>query len=299
MELAAIMEALKENRDRKFPRRAVEQAIAQKEEITPLLLKALVDAKANIEAIAANETYMLHIYALYLLTQFKEQKAYPLIVDLFSMADQTVIDSFGDLVTEDLGRMFASVCHGDLSLLKQVIENSHIDETVKVEGLTALVTLVVEKVISRDSVLDYFQQTLESIEEKESYLGSFLVMYSLDLYPNAENIPTLRSAFERGIVDPMWTTISELEKVLKNENLETNLEQLQNRHHHHFIEDTIDEMYWWECFKGNAPKKQARSVQGIGGLSGFASSKKSETKRKKKRQTQKQARKQNRSKKKR
>src|SRR5262245_42317067 len=64
-----------------FPRRALEAAIVAKEEITPLLLPLLTHPPATIHAWSAQKDYMAHIYALFLLAQFRESRAYPLIVN--------------------------------------------------------------------------------------------------------------------------------------------------------------------------------------------------------------------------
>jgi hypothetical protein len=67
-----------------FPLEAVAQAIAQREAITPELLRVLAEAQHNIEHLIESDS-MAHIYAMYLLAQFREPRAYPLIVEFFSI----------------------------------------------------------------------------------------------------------------------------------------------------------------------------------------------------------------------
>jgi hypothetical protein len=109
MELAEIVAALEENRDRTFPRQAVEQAIAAQDAITPVFLATLEEYNNNPTALAEKPSYFLHIYALYLLAQFRETRAYPLILEFFSTPGEITLDITGDVVTEDLGRILASV----------------------------------------------------------------------------------------------------------------------------------------------------------------------------------------------
>jgi len=61
---------------------------------------------------------MIHIYALYELALFRETRAYPLPVRIFSRPGEFPFELAGDVVTEDLethperpptGRMFQSV----------------------------------------------------------------------------------------------------------------------------------------------------------------------------------------------
>ena len=47
-----------------FPREAVAQAIAQREEITPALLRVLAEARHHIEDLQESDS-MAHIYAMY------------------------------------------------------------------------------------------------------------------------------------------------------------------------------------------------------------------------------------------
>src|SRR5262249_30815145 len=77
-----------------FPREAVAQAIAQREAITPELLRVLAEAQHNIEHLIESDS-MAHIYAMYLLAQFREPRAYPLIVEF--------VCSLGEIGTDPTG----------------------------------------------------------------------------------------------------------------------------------------------------------------------------------------------------
>src|SRR5687768_9274089 len=62
-------------------REALEAAIARRDEITPFLLDILRNDAATL---AEDDEYAGHVFAMYLLAQFREPRAYPLIVELFS-----------------------------------------------------------------------------------------------------------------------------------------------------------------------------------------------------------------------
>ena len=68
-----------------FPEQAVVEAMTQQEEITPHLLDILRWSTENIEQVAQRLDRMDQLYALYLLAYFREPRAYPLIVDFFSI----------------------------------------------------------------------------------------------------------------------------------------------------------------------------------------------------------------------
>ena len=98
-----------------FPEDALAEAVDQHGSIIPLLLEELRRAVVDPEALSnKGEGYLRHIYAMYLLAQFREAAAYPLLVEFVAALGEIVMELTGDVVTEDLGRMLASLYHGDL-----------------------------------------------------------------------------------------------------------------------------------------------------------------------------------------
>ncbi|PYV69732.1 MAG: hypothetical protein DMG97_21175 [Acidobacteria bacterium] len=67
-----------------FPKDLTAEVIARREEATPRFLAMLEDIDRNPESWLADNDRMIHIYALYLLALFRETRAYPLIVRIFS-----------------------------------------------------------------------------------------------------------------------------------------------------------------------------------------------------------------------
>ncbi|MEM9905181.1 MAG: DUF1186 domain-containing protein, partial [Cyanobacteria bacterium P01_D01_bin.44] len=237
MELDTILAALEENSTQEFPREAVRQAISRKEEITPLLLTALEDAKTHLKEIAQKPSYSLHIYAIFLLAQFKDTRAYPLIVDLFSVPGDIVEDIAGDIITEDLGRILASVYDGDLAPIKRLIEGPDVYESVRVAGFSAIETLVAQNVLPRESALDYFKHLLSTQQkEGEYYFLSMLVISCIDLCPDEELLTIIRSAFEKDLIDEMLVVIEEVEEALETDPEEA-LAKLREQRHYRFVED--------------------------------------------------------------
>jgi len=130
MQLEEILSQLEYN-TRSFPRLALEAAIEQREAITPILLSTLDKLSNNLEELLEKEDYILHIHALYILAQFREQLAYPILIKFFSVPGEIALDVTGDIVTEDLGRIFASVSGENIEPIKQIIENQEINEYVR------------------------------------------------------------------------------------------------------------------------------------------------------------------------
>jgi hypothetical protein len=75
-------------------------AVEQREAITPELLRVLETAADNPQGFAKRQGYRLHLFALYLLAQFREKRAYRPILNMFSASGETSFDLAGDTVTE-------------------------------------------------------------------------------------------------------------------------------------------------------------------------------------------------------
>ncbi|MGK7872714.1 MAG: DUF1186 domain-containing protein [Xenococcaceae cyanobacterium] len=298
MELTEIIAKL-ENNTGKFSRLALERAIEEREAITPLLLATLEKWKDNLEELLELPDYFLHIYALFLLAQFKETQAYPLIIEFFSAPGDISLDVTGDLVTEDLGRIFANVSDGNIEPLKELIENRQANEFVRGAALNSLMVLVAQGVISRELVIEYFEELFSTKLEKEpSYIWTDLVINSARLYPEELN-PHIAQAFESDLVDLFFIDYEDIDYYLKI-GKEATLNQLSDNEHYSFIEDTIAELEWWACFSDESCKKITNKSLEIGkfGFNLSLQKKSNQSKKKAKRKMQKQARRKNRSKKK-
>ena len=132
--------------------------MANKELIVPELLAILEQAIENPGELVEQPEYMAHVYAMFLLARFREQGAYPLIVRFFSLPGDAAKESTGQVVTEDLCRILASVSGGDDGPIKDLIENDQANEYVRSAAMRDLVTLVANGGASRDEVMAYFQE---------------------------------------------------------------------------------------------------------------------------------------------
>src|SRR6266699_941396 len=201
MEIAEILHQL-ERATGKFPRAAVEAAVACREEIIPELLRILQDVVDRAAQLDAEGDYMAHLYAMFLLSQFCETRAYPLVVRFASLPGDLLDSLCGYFITEDLGQVLASVCGGELAGIQSLIENEDTDEWVRGAALSSLVTLVAAGQKSRDEIMSYFALLFRGkLVRQWSHVWDTLVSYSSDLYPE-ELLDDIKQAYEDGLVDP-------------------------------------------------------------------------------------------------
>ncbi|MGD0012505.1 MAG: DUF1186 domain-containing protein [Terriglobia bacterium] len=139
MNLKEILSHLERN-EGYFPRAAVQEAIDHRVEIVPALLGILEDVARDPDLFAFDEGRFIHIYAMYLLAQFRETRAYPLLVQIFSAPGEMTFYLAGDLVTQDLGRILASVSDGDVGGITSLVENERANRYVRSAAMDGLVT---------------------------------------------------------------------------------------------------------------------------------------------------------------
>lgn len=234
-----------------FPREALQEAISKPDEIIPELLDVLKYTTQNLEEIAKNledTGYIQHIFALYLLAQFREKHAYPLIVEFFSIPGKRIFDVTGDVITGDLCRILASVSCGDIQYLPSLIENPTIDEYVRSAAIYAFVILMFCGEISRDEVIKYFQYLFrEGLEKEYSNIWNSLVINSTKIYPE-EVYEEIKKIYEEDLVDNFFVRLRDVEDAL-TEGKEKTLSKWKGDREYTLITNTIKEMEDWACFK--------------------------------------------------
>jgi hypothetical protein len=249
MTVEEILNALS-HKDNKFPREALEQATAQKEEITPHLLKIL-ERVADDPGWAIDQGDSAYLYALYLLAQFRETQAYPLIVRIASLPPEAVDDLLGDTITEGLPKILASVCGGDTSLIMRLAENAEAEKFTRGSALSALVALVLSGDKSRDEVMSYYSRLFDAMlkeepsEEREVVLTS-LTHCATELCPE-ELYDRIKDAFENELIDEFMTDLEDVDEMMAR-GKEAVLPRLREVRHYWLVESAIKEMEWWAWY---------------------------------------------------
>lgn len=232
--------------DKTFPEAAVRAAMEQREAITPILLDCLRTAADDPQRVAAIPGAMLHIYAMYLLAQFQERAAYPLLVKLFSTPGEVCFDLAGDVVTEDLDRILIAVCGGDLEPIKRMIEDPTVNEYVRSSCMRSLVTLVLRGDLERESAIDYFRTLFtDKLSREPGFVWGSLIIDCCDLCPE-ELLPEIERAFADGLVDTFLIGLDSVEQSIA-EGREAAM-QLGRRSRRGPITDTVAEIQCWACF---------------------------------------------------
>ncbi len=224
-----------------FPEEALLESVRNQVQVVPELLKVMRNTQENPQHVIDRDDYMMSIYAMYLLAQFREKEACPIIVDFFSLPDEKAMEIVGDMYIEDLGRILASVCCGDISQLQRLIENPDAQELARASAVEALMVLVRVGEKSRDEIVTYFKQLFAGkLERRRSLVWVSLVSGSVDLYPE-EVSAEIDRAFADNLLDEGLISMGNADEVLLEEKEEV-LDRFFKVSQYSLIEDVVREM---------------------------------------------------------
>jgi hypothetical protein len=250
MDIEELLARLDREHDGSFPEGLVAEVIARREEVTPRLLGILEDIDRDPEPWLADAEAMLHIWAFYLLALFRETRAYPLLVRIFSRPGEFAFELAGDAPTEDLGRMLASVSGGEVSGMRALIENEQANEYIRSAAMEGMVSLVTTGQRTRDEVMAYFVQLFHKLERKPGVQWDGLANACTDLWPQ-EALAELEQAYEDGLVDPRSIDWQDIGQALA---LGQQGAMQQARHREPLISDLARDMGWMQCFQEPPPE---------------------------------------------
>ncbi len=231
-----------------FPREELQFLIEHKEEVTPYLLESISNHKEVLKRMLEDEDYFLPMYSFYLLAQFREEKAYPLIYNIFSLDSEEVDEAFGEFAAGELGQILASVCGGDTSLINKLIEDTNVNEYVRSAAINSWLCLHLANLKTRDEVISYYKTIFELPCEEGDFFRASLITSCMDLRAT-ELLPDIEKSFAENKVELGITgDLKIFKKLWETVEKEKGSFFEESEKHYHLINDTISEMEWWACF---------------------------------------------------
>ena len=257
MEINEIVESLKYYTG-ELPKEALAEAINKKEEITPKLLEMLEYTKENLNRICyGKDDFFGYIYAIFLLAQFKEKKAFPYLIDLLHKDDEKVEYILGDDFTDYLPRLLASTYNGDDEALFSLIENEEIDEYIRSDCLQTFSILYLYGVKDRKFIVNYFKKLIEERKEEYNYLYEEII-YETAILKLIELKGTIEKIYDCASDDFL---VSDLENNFNNKNYKINRYIYPFKPFYEYIDNVIDIMDEWACFEEEEDKEYENSEE--------------------------------------
>jgi hypothetical protein len=242
-----------------FPRDAIKEIIDRKDEAIPYLIDIVKQVRDNPEKYKNEHKYFAHIYAVYLLAQFRVKELFPIFLDILNLSGTMPHDLFGDVICEDAGRILATVYHDDAQPIKNLITNVEADEYARGQALRALAILVLNDRMERNVVLNYYKELLNGgLEDQHPYVLAEVVVYSDELYPE-EIYDEIKNAFNNDMIDEGVIGIESVNRTLRRDQISV-IESSKNNTHMKLIDDTIAEIEHWACFHIDCEERKRKRM---------------------------------------
>ena len=240
--LESVIEALQQASS-EFPEAAILVGLQNKVAFSERLLMALDHAVQHYHNIADNDT--LHIFALFILAQLRDTRAYPKMMAILNLPEGYSKKLLGDLCNGyDTANIIASTYNGDITLLQDVLHNTAAHSSARIGIFESMVGLAVTGTVERNTIVNYFHEYLNanySSKPKEQLeFVSLAGSAALDL--NDETLyPVLKDKLMQGEIDTGHFDLSCLAEHIHDE-------RSRSTSGYHFIEDVKATYGSWYSF---------------------------------------------------
>ncbi len=235
-----------------LPKQAILSARLQPERMIPHLIEAVRTAtrRALADESVDGSGYF---HAVMLLWEFGAKEAFPAILESMSLPDEWPDTLYGELVTEYLPRILATLGDDNVEIVAAMIDDPQLDEFVRWAAVHYFVYLVRDGRLSRDEVVGRLRRHLRTaIDRGDDEITTPLILCLLDLFA-VEVRSEIDEAFRRDLVDRL--IIDARDVVTEFARGQEHFDQLLANRPPTRIADVIDEMQGWATYN---PEKFAR-----------------------------------------
>lgn len=220
------------------PLHAYEVLTQHREEAVPFLLQELKNAIERHDK--TGDYYVAHIHALLLLSQFREQQAYPLVIKLLNLPIKSIDRLLGDLFTDTMQKIVASTYDGNPEPLFSLLLNQDKDQVLRLVIGSCISALIYQNLLDRKTAILDLQKIVASgkmNEDQAFYTALANITLDCRLEPLYE---TVKAAFRAGWVIPDCMSLQNFEN-----DLSKNSQQLLLAKELGLIKSAAEEISLW------------------------------------------------------
>ena len=226
----------------KFPAEALRAVSENISDYLPELLESLEYIGQNAVVLYEEDSdYFLHIYAMFLLAQFREKRAFPYLIAFLRLPEDLCDYVLGDSLTEDIHRMLLCTYDGDLPMLCSVIEDQQLHEWARNAAIRAYELLYSEGFVSREEFVGYLRELIrDKLPLDDSEVVFTALVGSVADYSLSEMIPDVRFLYDNDCVDEF--VYGRYDGFIDSLYMEIRTEAKN------YIDDALSEIEGWSCF---------------------------------------------------
>ena len=233
-------------RDDIFPKAAMLEAGARREEMTPVF----VDLVSRLALQRVSEMKDADLVALipvfYLLGEWREPRAYRPLVQMLSLPPKALDQLLGDALTETSFRVIAGTFDGDLQLVFGVIADKKADDFARSSLMSALVLIAQLHPDQKPEIEEYFRTFRKRCPKvpTDVLAGWMQSIAALGLEDMSEAV---REIFDKGLIREEYCNfgdfLEDLAATLDPDALPANL-----RYQEGLITNAVDDLSKWHCY---------------------------------------------------
>ncbi len=249
-----------------LPRDALEWAAAHRHAVTPVFLEAIESYLQYPDSNRNAEPALMFI--VHLLAQFRESRAYPLVMRLVSLEPERVERILGEATTETLPKVAISLFDGDPGPIQSVIENEAADEFIRLGLFEAMAFLVKEGRADLKAFKKYLLQSYADLQPQHDNQVWVGWQSAISLLGLSEFKELVRKAFASGKIHPGFMSFRDFEADLRatvtgsGEGLGSTWTELD------YFDDTVAEFESWVWGPEDADPDLPREAANSNALSG-------------------------------
>ena len=239
--------------DKVFAYDAVNYAKENKGKINDILINDLENLIKNAKKYE-NEKYPISaLYSMYLLAEFRDERLYPLIIEIINNKEIDEKAFFGDIITEDLKSIIVSVFNNDFDSLNSIIENKDMNKYIRGALLNCYIYFYDNKMIEKNSLEKYLRKLIKLYGDNYDMIFDYIndVVINTHMFSMIDDIKTL---FRKGLIyiHMRGDYTDFLDDIFDYSN---NIDKFGP------IEDTIKSMSWWAWFANSSPKINEQQIE--------------------------------------
>jgi hypothetical protein len=225
-----------------YPREIVERIVQQKDYVTPKLLELLEKFATHTSRHLSKTEEQCGIIALFVLAEFRESKAFPLVLHLCKLPSDTIEFYLGDMISESIPEHLATTYNGDLKSICDIVTNLYYSRLARASVLRTIVMLYKHNIISRKEIVTVFASFFDALYDDFTYVPSALVSCCCDIHATELlgqiNEYVTNNIVEFDYIDPEF--IAERLSLSRKEALE----KMQTDSEYKIFTNIHDEMKW-------------------------------------------------------
>jgi hypothetical protein len=245
-DLDALIAELDAGWDR-LPAAALRQCQENAELVTPRLV-ATIEEVVRLGREGKVREGNAHFFAVFLLTEFTATEALPVILEAFSLPEEIVEETFGDIVPETLSRSLAVLGADHLDRIEAMIASPYLGNYVRWAAAEALLRMVVAGTLSRADALERLARQFRAAVAAGDEWAATIVASELSWLNPLEIQEEIHAAYQQGLIDESiidWGDFEDhgLWPVRPGQCPALDGEQPPR------VDDTVEELRDWNCFR--------------------------------------------------